>query len=61
MGVLGVARFDWLTWISHIWPFALVSAWLLHAMASDGRGTVASKPGPDRLHHPATVALEPFP
>lgn len=39
MGVLGVARVDWLTWIRHIWPFALVifalaSAWLLYAVAS---------------------------
>ncbi|MFZ1427644.1 MAG: hypothetical protein WAS21_12820 [Geminicoccaceae bacterium] len=39
MGVLGVARVDWVTWIRHIWPFALVifalaSAWLLYAVAS---------------------------
>jgi uncharacterized ion transporter superfamily protein YfcC len=39
MGVLGVARIDWATWLRHIWPFGLVifalaSGWVLYGVAS---------------------------
>lgn len=38
MGVLGVARIDWTTWLRHLWKialgiFALASAWVLIAVA----------------------------
>jgi uncharacterized ion transporter superfamily protein YfcC len=38
MGVLGVARIDWTTWVRHFWKialgiFALASVWVLFAVA----------------------------